>query len=128
MKSVRAFTLLEVLVALAIFALIAASVLTASARSVRTAGQLEDKTLAMWVADNHLSELQLAETPPADGRDQGLVEFAGRRWAWQSEIEATSEPAMRRVTLWVALEQRGASGDLRERALVSLSGFLAVPQ
>ena len=128
MRLARGFTLLEVLVALAIFALIAASVLTASARSVRTASQLENKTLAMWVADNRLTELQLAETPPADGRDQGLVEFAGRRWSWQSEIQATSEPAMRRVTLWVAAEERGARGDLRERALVTLSGFLGAPK
>lgn len=128
MRSLRGFTLLEVLVALAIFALVAASVLIASARSVRTASQLEDKTLAMWVADNRLVELQLADTPPADGRDQGQVEFAGRRWLWQSEIEATSEPAMRRVTLWVAPEQRSASGDLREREVVSLSGFLGAPQ
>jgi general secretion pathway protein I len=128
MRGARGFTLLEVLVALAIFALVAASVLTASARSVRTASQLEDKTLAMWVADNRLVELQLADTPPADGRDEGQVEFAGRRWVWQSEIEATSEPAMRRVTLWVAPEQRGASGDLRERAVISLSGFLGALQ
>lgn len=127
MKHARGFTLLEVLVALAIFALVAASVLTASARSVRTAAQLEERTLAMWVADNQLVELQLGETPPADGRDQGQVEFAGRRWLWQSEIQATSEPAMRRVTLWVAAEQRGVSGDLRERAVVSLSGFLGAP-
>lgn len=128
MRSARGFTLLEVLVALAIFALIAASVLTASARSVRTASQLENKTLAMWVADNRLTELQLADTPPADGRDQGQVEFAGRRWSWQSEIQATSEPAIRRVTLWVATEERGARGDLRERALVTFSGFLGAPQ
>lgn len=128
MKGARGFTLLEVLVALAIFALVAASVLTASARSVRTASQLEDRTLAMWVADNRLSELQLADTPPPDGRDQGQVEFAGRRWLWQSEIQATSEPAMRRVTLWVAADERGARGDLRDRALVSLSGFLGAPQ
>ena len=56
------------------------------------------------------------------------LEFAGRRWLWQSEIQATSEPAMRRVTLWVAADERGARGDLRERALVTLSGFLGVPQ
>lgn len=129
MKRSHGFTLLEVLVALAIFALVAASVLTASGRSLQTAARLEDKTLAMWIADNRLTELQLSETPPSDGRDQGELDFAGRRWQWQSEIQATSEPSMRRVTLWVAPRQeRGLSGDLRERAVVSLSGFLGAAQ
>lgn len=127
MKPMAGFTLLEVLVALAIFALVAASVLSASGRSVRTAMQLEDKTLAMWVADNRVTELQLAETPPAAGRDQGQVEFAGRHWVWQSEVQATSEPNMLRVMLWVAVEPDGFSGDLRESALVSLNGFLWRP-
>lgn len=125
MRRAKGFTLLEVLVALAIFALVAASVLSASARSLQTAARLEDKTLAMWIADNRLSELQLAETPAADGRDQGELEFAGRRWQWQSEIQATSEPSMRRVTLWVAPRpERGVGGNLRKRAVVSLNGFL----
>lgn len=125
MKRVGGFTLLEVLVALAIFAMVAASVLTATARSLQTASRLEDKTLAMWIADNRLSELQLAQSPVADGRAQGELLFAGRRWQWQSEVRATSEPAMRRVTLWVAERaERGAVGEVRERALVSLEGFL----
>jgi general secretion pathway protein I len=130
MKHCRGFTLLEVLVALAIFALVAASVLTASARSLQTAARLEEKTLAMWIADNRLSELQLAETPASAGRDQGELEFAGRSWQWQSEIQATSEPSMRRITLWVApLPARAhPGGDLRERSVVSLSGFLGDPQ
>jgi general secretion pathway protein I len=130
MKHCRGFTLLEVLVALAIFALVAASVLTASARSLQTAARLEEKTLAMWIADNRLSELQLAETPASAGRDQGELEFAGRRWQWQSEIQSTSEPSMRRVTLWVApLPARAhPGGDLRERSVVSLSGLLGDPQ
>ena len=129
MKRARGFTLLEVLVALAIFAMVAASVLTASARSLQTAARLEDKTLAMWIADNRLTELQLAEVSAGEGRDQGELEFAGRRWQWQSEIQATSEPRMRRVTLWVAPRPAlGPSGDLRERAVVSLSGFLEAPR
>lgn len=129
MKFSRGFTLLEVLVALAIFAMVAASVLTATARSLQTAARLEDKTLAMWIADNRLTELQLAQSPVADGREQGELEFAGRRWQWQSEVEATSEPDMRRVTLWVApLTDERFGKDLRERAVVSLNGFLGAVQ
>jgi general secretion pathway protein I len=126
-KRASGFTLLEVLVALAIFALVAASVLTATARSLQTASRLEEKTLAMWIADNQLVELQLSKNPVAEGRDQGEVGFAGRRWQWQSEVQATREPDMRRVTLWVApIAQDRSTADLRERAAVSLNGFLGV--
>lgn len=125
MKGSRGFTLLEVLVALGIFALVAASILTVSSRSLQNAARLEDKTLAMWVADNRLSEMQLAEVPAGDGRDQGESEFAGRRWEWRSEVAATSEPAMRRVIVLVAPRaERGVGSDLEERALVRLTGFL----
>lgn len=129
MKRVQGFTLLEVLVALAIFALVAASVLSATARSLQTASRLEEKTLAMWIADNRLTELQLSQSPVVDGREQGEVEFAGRRWQWQSEVQGTSEPDMRRVTLWVApMPAERAASEVRERAVVSLNGFLGVMQ
>jgi general secretion pathway protein I len=127
MRRSGGFTLLEVLVALTIFALVAASVLTATARSLQTASRLEDKTLAMWIADNRLTELQLSKSPVAAGREQGEVAFAGRRWQWQSEVQDTSEADMRRVILWVApMEQGRLGGDVRERAVVSLTGFLGV--
>lgn len=125
MNRARGFTLLEVLVALGIFALVAASVLTATARSLQTAARLEDKTFALWLADNRLQELQLADTPPADGDEQGEETYAGRRWLWQSEVQATSEPGMRRATVWVALRpESGLRGKVEEQALVTLSGFL----
>ena len=129
MKRSGGFTLLEVLVALAIFALVAASVLTATARSVHTAARLEEKTLAMWIADNRLTELQLAPNPVAEGMDAGVVQFAGRQWQWQSEVLATREADMRRVTLWVAsMPSSRDTSSVQERALLSLDGFVGVRQ
>ncbi|PTQ73754.1 type II secretion system minor pseudopilin GspI [Pseudomonas sp. GV071] len=126
MKRLGGFTLLEVLVALAIFALVAASVLGVSARSLQTAARLEDKTLAMWIADNQLSEMQLAPSPPGDGDQQGQVDFANRQWQWQSTVENTSEPTMRRVTVWVAgRDERGRGGTIKDRAVVTLVGFVS---
>ncbi len=129
MRNSRAFTLIEVLVALAIFAVVAASVLTASARSLQIASRLEDKTLAMWIADNRLTELQLRQTPPGNGRDQGELDYGGRRWEWLSQVEGTSDPALRRITLWVAPKPvRGVGGKLEDRAAVRLVGFLGSTQ
>lgn len=127
MRRGRGFTLLEVLVALAIFAVVAASVLSASARSLKTAARLEDKTFATWLADNRLQDIQLAESPPSEGREQGEETYAGRRWVWQTEVQATSEPEMLRVTIRVALRpERGQRGKVEDNALVTLSGFVGV--
>ena len=127
MRRARGFTLLEVLIALAIFAVVAASVLSASARSLQTAARLEDKTFASWLADNRLQDLQLADSPPAVGREQGEESYAGRRWLWQTEVQSTSEPDMLRVTVRVALRpERGLRGKVEDNALATLSGFVGV--
>ena len=123
----RGFTLLEVLVALAIFASVSAVVLTAAGRSLSNAGRLEELTLAGWIADNRISELQLQQTPPAIGRETQALEYGGRQWETHSEIEATSDKGLRRVTVWVAPKpERGASAPIKERSVFSLTGFLAV--
>ena len=122
----RAFTLLEVLVALAIFATVAAAVLTAAASSVRNAARLEEKALAGWIADNQLVELQLQRPSPGTGRNQREVSYAGRDWQLQETIDSTSDPAMRRVTLWVAPRARRSSDSIEERASLVLTGFIGV--
>ena len=122
----RAFTLLEVLVALAIFATVAAAVLTAAASSVRNAARLEEKALAGWIADNQLVELQLQRPSPGTGRNQREVSYAGRDWQLQEIIDSTSDPAMRRVTLWVAPRDRRSSDSIEERASLVLTGFIGV--
>lgn len=122
----RAFTLLEVLVALAIFATVAAAVLTAAASSVRNAARLEEKALAGWIADNQLVELQLQRPSPGTGRNQREIRYAGRDWQLQETIDSTSDPAMRRVTLWVAPRDRRSSDSIEERASLVLTGFIGV--
>ncbi|MCQ4312237.1 type II secretion system minor pseudopilin GspI [Pseudomonas stutzeri] len=123
----RGFTLLEVLVALAIFAIVAAVVLTAAGRSVNNAGRLEALTLAGWIADNRLTELQLQQPAPDIGREDQELEFAGRQWQTLSEVETSGTPGLLRIRVWVAAaESRGGDGSIAERAVTSLTGFVGV--
>lgn len=123
----RAFTLLEVLVALTIFATVAAVVLVAAGRSLQNAARLEEKTLASWIADNHLAELQLRRPTPQPGRETLTLDYAGRAWELSSEIEASGDPSLYRVRVWVTSRGEHAWGiPLEERAALELTGFLGV--
>ena len=129
LPSSRAFTLLEVLVALAIFAIVAAVVLTAAGRSVNNAGRLEALTLAGWIADNRLTELQLQQPAPAIGRDDQELEFGGRKWQTLSDVQTSGTPGLLRIQVWVAAvepQRRNNDGSIEQRAVTSLTGFVGV--
>lgn len=124
----RGFTLLEVMVALAIFAIVAAVVLTAAGRSVNNAGRLEALTLAGWIADNRLTELQLQQPAPRIGREDQELGFGGRQWQTLSEVETSGTPGLLRIRVWVAAVEprRSNSGSIEQRAVTSLTGFVGV--
>ena len=59
MKTLRGFTLLEVLVALAVIAIALASIIKAVGTGAANASYLRDKTFAHWVAANRLAQMQI---------------------------------------------------------------------
>lgn len=54
MKKQAGMTLIEVMVALAVFALAGLAVMQATLQQTRQLGRMEEKTLAGWLADNQL--------------------------------------------------------------------------
>lgn len=120
MKPARGFTLLEVMVALAVLAVVAAMVHVTLQRHVHNARLLESRALAGWLADTTLAELQL-QGAAAPGSSEVIVEQGGRRWRVRCEIQATAEPQLRLVQLRVADADSEDGG-------VSLTGFVGVGQ
>jgi general secretion pathway protein I len=94
------FTLVEVLVALAIVAVALAAGFRSVAQSAETATALKARTLALWVAQNRLAAAQL-ETP-AVGEREGNESQAGAFFVWRQSVSGTPNPAFRRVEITVA--------------------------
>jgi general secretion pathway protein I len=121
----RGFTLIEVLVALAIVAIGMAAVLGTLTSSASTVLYLRDKTLAQWVALNHIAEQRLQNTPgqvPSVGNSDGDVDYAGSKWHWRQEIVATSIQGMVRLDVMVRPADSKADND--HGWYVTLSGII----
>jgi general secretion pathway protein I len=119
------FTLIEVLVALAIVAIGMAAVLGALTSSAGTVLYMRDKTLAQWVALNHIAEQRLqnqAGTVPQTGKSDGDVDYAGSKWHWHQEIVATAVQGMVRMDVRVRPSDSKADDD--HGWYVTLSGIL----
>lgn len=99
----KGFTLIEVLVALAIVTIGMAAVLEALTSSANTAVYLRDKTFAQWVALNQLERVRLrsgvgGQIPPT-GTATGHVRNAGRRWHWRRRVRKTLVPGVERIVI-----------------------------
>lgn len=103
MKYPLGFTLLEVLVALAVLAIAMGAIIGTATQSVNTVGYLRDQTFAGWVAVNKVNELLLldAQPWPNEGSRKGVVELANRTWRWDAEFQKTDDPDMQRLDLSV---------------------------
>lgn len=113
------FTLIEVLVALAVLALALAAAIRAGGAYVGNQAYLQERTLAHWVARNALTELELGEEWPGIGERSDSARLADLDWEWEATISETPDPDLRRVELSVWLG-REAEGE----PLAGLTGFL----
>ena len=115
----RGFTLVELLVALAIVAVALAAGMRALAQTADGAGTLKARTLAMWVAQNRLAEATFARELPPAGRRSGEAMQGGGEFVWRETVGPTPNPAFRRVDVEVA---EAAAPDY---VLARLTGYVA---
>lgn len=121
MRRGRGFTLLEVLVALAIFALSAAAVLRQTQLSAKQQYELELKSSALWMAENLLTELTTMDEWPPVGREEQEQNYQGQDWVIVADVQATPDPMLRKIQVEVALPER-ADGAAPLLSLVAYRG------
>jgi general secretion pathway protein I len=96
-------TLLEVMIALAIFATAAISVVRSVSQHINTIAYLEEKTFAAMVADNRMALTQLSGA--AGKAHSGKSELAGREWFWKVTPVATSADMIQAFDVSVSAEK-----------------------
>ena len=119
----RGFTLVEVMVALAIVAIALPALLMALYQQIDDTAYLRDKTLAYMVAENKLAEIRLVIGSTRNlsaGKDSGLASMADRDWYWWVETKATEVEKFFRVDITVSLDEQQ-----QEQPLYTLSAFMS---
>ena len=105
MKRVAGFTLIEVLIALAVLAIAMAAVIKVSASNTSNTAYLKEKSIAHWIAVNKANELRLAENWPSVGTKKGSVVMAKQEWRWQLKVSNTPDKNIRRMDIEVQHER-----------------------
>jgi general secretion pathway protein I len=103
-KRQQGLTLLEVMVALAIFAVTGSAILKAVGENLNVVGQIESITMANWVANNQLVRVKLEQPWPIPNNRRGSVEMAQRTWYWAQTVSKTNDDDLKQVTIRVGLD------------------------
>jgi general secretion pathway protein I len=111
------FTLIEVLVALAIVAITLATGIKAAGALIQNGQRLAEVSAAEWCADNELAELKLARQFPGVGESDFACEQLGTAYAGKLVVRPTPNPNFRRVEAFMA--------DADGRPLYSLATILS---
>lgn len=118
MRRGRGFTLLEVMVALAIVSIGLIAAFNAVIQMAHSTTVLRERAFADWIAMNELTELRVAGEFPDVGSFDGDVEFAGREWRWEANVSETGVEDLRRIDISVAYIEQP------DDAVTLMTGFI----
>ena len=97
----RGFTLLEILVALAVLAVTLMAASRAIGMALQSTQQIKLRLLAEWVAQNRLATHRINQDWPAIGSSAGQETQGGIELSWVEEVSATPHPLFRRMDIRV---------------------------
>ena len=120
-STARGFTLVEVLVALAVLAIALAAVMRAMAQAIDTTATLRQHEVALWVAQNRLVQHEMGQDWPSVDTTNGDADMGGRKWYWREQVSTTPEPKIRRIEITIR-----ETADSKE-TVAKLVGYLRNP-
>ena len=122
-RSCRAFTLVEVMVALAIIALSLTAVAAKMSRMIDTSNSMRERTYASWIAQNKIAEMRLANVLPDVSATSGEVDYANLTWRWRAVVSESGIENLYRVDVEVS----DVYGDTVVRKVTGFIGEPVIP-
>lgn len=119
-RSSRGFTLIEVMVSLAIVAFALTAVAASMNQMIDSATAMRDRTYASWIAQNKIVEFRLGDSLPEVSTTSGELEYGNSRWTWRAVVSETGVQDFVRVDVSVSL----ADSDYVVR---TVTGFVGRP-
>lgn len=117
----KGFTLIEVLLALAIIAISLTALLKASAQNIRNTERIKDKTIGHWIAMQGMAAVQLGlVTASAQQETTEVTQILGQKWYWRIKRSASPFPHVEKITITLGKQQAGPFRD-------PLTGFRYLP-
>lgn len=124
-KKARGFTLIEVMVALAVVAIALPALMVSLYQHVDATAHLRDKSMARMVAANKLEELRIlskARRALPSGEQTGVASMAGRDWYWTVSSQPTVSDNLFQFEIDVAAREPETDG---EQPLFTLVAYLS---
>ncbi|MDO8704125.1 MAG: type II secretion system minor pseudopilin GspI [Sulfuricaulis sp.] len=100
----RGFTLVEILVALAVLAISLAGAMRLSAQTIDATVALRDHSVALWVAQNKMAENFILPDWPDTVTTDGEADMGGQKYYWRQEISRTALKHIRKIDITVRRE------------------------
>jgi len=114
------FTIIEVMVALAIVAFSLTAIAASMGQMIDTANAMRDRTYASWIAQNKIAEMRLANVIPEVSATSGEVDYASTEWAWRAVVSETGIENLYRVDVTVSYPGQ-------EDGIRTVTGFIGEP-
>ena len=114
MKASRAngFTLIEVLLALAIVSIALVALIRASAQTVHFTHRIKEKTISHWIAMQGVAMVQLGLLPVSTAHEVSqITTMLGQRWYWRVKTRQTPIQGVLEITVRVSKNQAGPFTD-----------------
>ena len=101
-KREEGFTLIEMMVALAVFSLAAMALIRLEGATIRSTGILDETLVAQMVARNVAVDALTDAMPPANGATSGAESNGGRTWRWTRQTQPIGDAGALRIDIGVA--------------------------